>query len=94
MALIALQAPYDYVTPKMAVVERMEGYSHPEELISQLGIAVERYGSVLNRLNNDRERRDSERKLKEEQDNAYLQSLEADKEKVTLEKEQCFTVLM
>ncbi|KAI8888945.1 hypothetical protein K501DRAFT_291374 [Backusella circina FSU 941] len=89
MALITLQAPYEYATPKMTVVERMEGFSNPEEWISQLSIAIERNGSVIHRLNNERERRDVERRLKEEQDMAYLKSLEADKEKARkLEQEE------
>lgn len=86
LALIALQTSIGNATPKMAVIERMEGTSHPEELISQIEIAIDRHGAVINRLKSERSQRDMERQLLKDQDAAYHQSLKADQEKVKRHK--------
>lgn len=92
MALIALQTSVGTATPKMAVIERMEGTSHPEELISQIEIAIDRHGAVVNRLKNERSQRDMERQLLKDQDAAYHQSLKADQEKVKRHKSPLYLV--
>ncbi|KAI8878707.1 UBX-domain-containing protein, partial [Backusella circina FSU 941] len=88
MALIALQNSVGTSTPKMTVIERMEGPSHPEELVSQVEIAIERHGAVVNRLKNEREQRELERRLREDQDKAYHESLKADQEKARKAQEE------
>jgi FAS-associated factor 2 len=88
MALIALQTSTGNSIPKMTVIERIEGASHPEELISQLDIAIERQGAVVKRLKNEREQRDLERQLLKDQDTAYRQSLKADQEKARIAQEE------
>lgn len=82
MALIALQTTIGNGIPKMTVIERMEGPCHPEEFVSQIEIAIDRQGAVVNRLKNERSQRDLERQLLKDQDYAYHQSLKADQEKV------------
>lgn len=88
IALIALQTSYGNSIPKMTVIERIEGPSHPEELISQIDIAIERQGAVINRLKNERNQRELERQLLKDQDAAYHQSLKADQEKARLAREE------
>lgn len=85
MALIALQG---HSTPKMTVIERIEGPSHPEELVSQIEIAMDRHGAVVNKLKNERSQRDYERQLVKDQDDAYHQSLKADQEKARIAQEE------
>lgn len=82
MALIALQTTIGNTTPKMSVIERIEGTTHLEELISQIEIAIDRQGTVVNRLKNERAQREMERQLLKDQDAAYHQSLKNDQEKV------------
>lgn len=82
LALIALQTSTGQSAPKMTVIERMEGPCHREELVSQIEIAMERQGAVVNRLKNERSQREFERQLVKDQDYAYHQSLKADQEKV------------
>lgn len=83
LALIALQKPLGASTPKMTVIERMEGPCRAEELVSQIDAAIDRHGAVVNRLKNEREQREMERRLREDQDRAYRESLKADQEKVS-----------
>ena len=84
MALIALQSSLSSSTPAMAMIDRIEGPAHPEELITQVKMAMDRHGEVLNRLRNERNQREMERKLRDDQDKAYRESLKADQEKVHL----------
>lgn len=88
MALIALQTLPGHSTPKMTVIERIEGPSHPEELVSQIEIAMDRHGAVVNKLKNERSQRDYERQLVKDQDDAYHQSLKADQEKARIAQEE------
>lgn len=88
MALIALQQPMGSPTPKMSVIERIEGPSHPEELISQVEVAMDRHGAVMKRLLHEREQREFERQLRVDQDAAYKESLKADQEKARKQQEE------
>ncbi|RCH82587.1 hypothetical protein CU097_000781, partial [Rhizopus azygosporus] len=88
LALIALQKPLGASTPKMTVIERMEGPCRAEELVSQIDAAIDRHGAVVNRLKNEREQREMERRLREDQDRAYRESLKADQEKVRKAQEE------
>ncbi|KAI8641801.1 thioredoxin-like protein [Parasitella parasitica] len=85
MALIALQGT---TAPRMAVIERIEGTCHPEELISQIDIAMDRHGAVINRLLNERQHREMERQLIVDQDAAFNESLKQDREKARLVEEE------
>lgn len=85
MALIALQGSS---TPKMTVIERIEGTCHPEELISQIDIAMDRHGAVVNRLLNERKEREMQRQLLVDQDAAFNKSLKQDQEKARLAEEE------
>ncbi|CAG8582239.1 155_t:CDS:2 [Acaulospora colombiana] len=81
--VIVLQTPHGSsgLSPKMTVVDRIEGLSSPETLIARLTIQINRYGPGLQRFRMDREERESARKIREQQDHAYLASLHADQEK-------------
>ncbi|ORZ14517.1 hypothetical protein BCR42DRAFT_329118 [Absidia repens] len=80
MAVIALHSAGGSA-PKMSVVDRLEGPIPPATLIQRLDITVQRHGAVMNRMKMERDQRDMERRLREEQDQAYLESLKADQEK-------------
>lgn len=67
----------------MTVIERMEGPCQAEELVSQIDAAIDRHGAIVNRLKNEREQREMERQLREDQDRAYRESLKADQEKAS-----------
>ncbi|KAF1805735.1 hypothetical protein FB192DRAFT_1420832 [Mucor lusitanicus] len=85
IALIALQGSS---TPKMTVIERIEGTCHPEELVSQIEIAMDRHGAVVKRLLNERQERERERQLLVDQDAAFNESLKQDREKARLAEEE------
>jgi FAS-associated factor 2 len=88
MALIGLQKPLGSSSPKMTVIERIEGPCDTEELIHQLDAAIDRHGAVLNRLKNERDQRELERQLRDDQDKAYRESLKADQEKARKAQEE------
>ncbi|KAG2179929.1 hypothetical protein INT43_003716 [Umbelopsis isabellina] len=83
VAIITLQRPGGSLTatPKMTVVDRIEGLNNAATVIRRLGNAKERYGPALERMRREREERDMERSLRDEQDRAYQESLKADQEK-------------
>lgn len=71
-------------TPKMTVVDRIEGLNDAASVIRRLQSAKERYGPGLDRMRREKEEREMERSLRDEQDRAYRESLKADQEKVIL----------
>ncbi|ORX45724.1 UBX-domain-containing protein [Hesseltinella vesiculosa] len=79
MAVIALQSVGS--SQKMTVVDRLEGPIAPEPLMERLDTIMQRHGAALNRLKQEREHREMERQLREDQDRAYRESLLADQEK-------------
>ncbi|CAG8576077.1 8321_t:CDS:2 [Acaulospora morrowiae] len=97
VAIIVLQAPHGSPgsSPKMTVVDRIEDdlsvhkcwLLHPQGLLSsdfliaRLTMQTHRYGPGLQRFRMDREERESARQIREQQDYAYLASLQADQEK-------------
>ncbi|CAG8521636.1 13540_t:CDS:2 [Racocetra persica] len=83
VAVIVLATPHgnNGTSPKMTVVDRIEGSLSPEVLIARLTILISRYGPGLQRFRNERAERDSARQIREQQDNAYLASLQADQAK-------------
>lgn len=72
----------------MTVIERIEGTCHPEELVSQIEIAMDRHGAVVKRLLNERQERERERQLLVDQDAAFNESLKQDREKARLAEEE------
>lgn len=72
-------------TPKMTVVDRIEGLNDAASVIRRLQSAKERYGPGLDRMRREKEEREMERSLRDEQDRAYRESLKADQEKVNLD---------
>jgi len=56
----------------------------PQELIARLASVLETWGQVLLNARLDKEERETDRRLREEQDAAYLESLKADQEKERL----------
>jgi len=72
----------------MTLVARIEGPAKSEELITQLGniVADNGYDLSIERLN--REQRAQDQELRKQQDEAYLESLKADKEKERKKQEQ------
>ncbi|CAG8695905.1 thioredoxin-like protein [Gigaspora rosea] len=83
VAVIVLATPHGNtgMSPRMTVVDRIEGLLSPEILIARFTILINRYGSGLQRIRNERAERDSARQIREQQDSAYLASLQADQEK-------------
>ncbi|CAG8718549.1 2793_t:CDS:2 [Cetraspora pellucida] len=83
VAVIVLATPHGNTGtgPRMTVVDRIEGSLSPEILIARFTILLSRYGPGLQRFRNERAERDAAREIREQQDNAYLASLEADREK-------------
>ncbi|KAI8066605.1 thioredoxin-like protein [Gongronella butleri] len=86
MAVIALQTVGS--SQKMTVVDRIEGVLTPEPLIQRLDAMIQRHGSVLSRLRLERDQRELERQLRQDQDRAYRESLLADQEKERRAEEQ------
>ncbi|CAG8565987.1 7891_t:CDS:2 [Diversispora eburnea] len=74
VAIVALQNPPGNMglSPKMTLVDRIE---------ARLNLQISRYGPVLQRFRFERAERDATRQIREQQDSAYLLSLQADQEK-------------
>lgn len=68
----------------MSVVDRIEGPATPSIVIRRFENAMQRYGTTLNRMRLERDQREMERRLRQEQDQAYRESLRADQEKVRI----------
>lgn len=66
---------------KMTVIERLEGYHDAEEMKARLDSVIQKLGETTISTEEENER-ENERRLREEQDMAYLKSLRADQEKV------------
>ncbi|KAI7876546.1 hypothetical protein K492DRAFT_135209, partial [Lichtheimia hyalospora FSU 10163] len=83
MAIIALQSSNNSSSRsmKMSVVDRIEGLTDVSTVIRRFDTMIQRHGGAINRLRMERDQRDMERRLREEQDKAYLESLKADQEK-------------
>lgn len=82
MAIIALQQMGGNNGLRMTVVDRIEGTALPATIIQRLERANRRHSAGMNRLRMERDQRDMERRLREEQDRAYRESLKADQAKV------------
>ncbi|KAL0072882.1 hypothetical protein J3Q64DRAFT_1823780 [Phycomyces blakesleeanus] len=87
-AAIALQPPVGPSASAMTVLERFEGFNSPADLIAKWEAVLQRHGGGLNRLKMERDQRDLERRLRQEQDKAYHDSLKADQEKERKAREE------
>ena len=83
MAIITLQSGSGSSSGslKMSVVDRIEGSASPETVMRRFDTVMQRHGQTLNRMRMERDQREMERRLRQEQDQAYLESLKADQEK-------------
>ncbi|KAK3808191.1 MAG: hypothetical protein J3R72DRAFT_88331 [Linnemannia gamsii] len=72
---------------KMVLVDRLEGPSTAEQVIQRLTQQVTRQSAALDRLRADRRERDMAREIRQQQDDAYQQSLRADREKARQQRE-------
>lgn len=71
----------------MVLVDRLEGPSTAEQVIQRLTQQVTRQSAALDRLRADRREREMAREIRQQQDDAYQQSLRADREKARQQKE-------
>jgi len=65
----------------LAIVERIEGLIPIEDLMSKLATVLETHGPMLLTARLEHEERDKDRKLRQEQDLAFMQSLAVDQAK-------------
>ncbi|KAI1318779.1 hypothetical protein EDD11_005850 [Mortierella claussenii] len=72
---------------KMVLIDRIEGPSTAEQIIQRLTQQVARQSAALDRLRSERRERDMAREIRQQQDDAYEQSLRADREKARQQKE-------
>ncbi|KAL9540401.1 hypothetical protein MBANPS3_009703 [Mucor bainieri] len=82
LAVIALQQTNG--TSKMAVVDRMEGPLSAHAIMRRFDSVIARIGHSLDHLRAERAQRETERRLRQEQDQAYRDSLSADQRKKEL----------
>ncbi|KAF9985089.1 hypothetical protein BGZ65_011761 [Modicella reniformis] len=72
---------------KMVLIDRIEGPSTSEQIIQRLTQQISRHSGSLERLRSDRRERELAREIRQQQDDAYEQSLRADREKARKQKE-------
>ncbi|KAF8983625.1 hypothetical protein BGZ46_009887 [Entomortierella lignicola] len=88
IGVIALSQPTSgSSSTKMVLIDRIEGPSTPEQIIQRLTQQVTRQSAALERLRAERRERDLAREIRQQQDDAYEQSLRADREKARQQKE-------
>ncbi|KAF9111699.1 hypothetical protein BGX27_004577 [Mortierella sp. AM989] len=88
IGVIALSQPTSgSSSTKMVLVDRIEGPSTAEQIIQRLTQQVARQSTALERLRAERRERDLAREIRQQQDDAYEQSLRADREKARQQKE-------
>ncbi|KAJ9068530.1 UBX domain-containing protein 10 [Entomophthora muscae] len=73
---------------KMSVIDRLEGLATPEEVKRKISSQISRINPLLGALRFERAEQEASRSLREQQDQAYQQSLMADQEKARRLKEQ------
>lgn len=82
LAIIALQQTNG--TSKMSVIDRMEGPLSAPSIMRRFDSVIARIGHSLDHLRAERAQRETERRLRQEQDQAYRESLNADQRKQEL----------
>ncbi|KAI8598366.1 hypothetical protein EDD21DRAFT_309492, partial [Dissophora ornata] len=82
IGLIALSQPTaGSSATKMVLIDRIEGPSTAEQIIQRLSQQVTRQSTALEHLRAERRERELAREIRQQQDDAYEQSLRADREK-------------
>ncbi|KAF9973260.1 hypothetical protein BGZ73_003486 [Actinomortierella ambigua] len=76
-----------YGSAKMVLIDRIEGPNTPQQIIQRLTQLQARHSAALNRLRAERREREVSRQLRQQQDDAYQQSLQADREKAQKARE-------
>ncbi|KAL7336173.1 UBX domain-containing protein 10 [Mucor circinelloides] len=79
LAIIALQQTNG--ASKMSVIDRIEGPISASSIIRRFDSVIARIGHSLDHLRAERAQREAERRLRQEQDQAYRESLNADQRK-------------
>ncbi|KAF9428052.1 hypothetical protein BGZ94_003498 [Podila epigama] len=88
LGVIALSQPTSGSSAtKMVLIDRIEGPSSAEQIIERLTQQVNRQSAALERLRSERRERDMAREIRQQQDDAYQQSLRADREKARQQRE-------
>ncbi|KAG0257835.1 hypothetical protein BG011_003731 [Mortierella polycephala] len=88
IGVIALSQPtLGSSATKMVLVDRIEGPSTAEQIIQRLTQQITRQSAVMDRLRAERRERDSAREIRQQQDDAYQQSLRADREKARQQRQ-------
>lgn len=82
LAIIALQQTNG--ASKMSVIDRIEGPVSASSIIRRFDSVISRIGHSLEHLRMERTQRETERRLRQEQDQAYRDSLNADQRKQEL----------
>lgn len=72
----------------VGVVDRIEGMISTDDLMARLFHAIDGFGHLLNGARLERERREVDRRLRQEQDDAYRHSLAEDEEKERKAREE------
>ncbi|KAI7817174.1 hypothetical protein BC939DRAFT_402918, partial [Gamsiella multidivaricata] len=72
---------------KMVLIDRIEGPSTADQIIQRLTQQVNRQSTAFERLRAERRERELAREIRQQQDDAYEQSLRADREKARQQKE-------
>jgi FAS-associated factor 2 len=75
-------------TSGLAIMDRIEGVLQIEDLFTKLTNILETHGTLLSNAKHEFEERDKDRRLRQEQDDAFLQSLAQDQAKERFAIEQ------
>ncbi|KAI9143778.1 hypothetical protein BKA69DRAFT_1164842 [Paraphysoderma sedebokerense] len=87
LAVVALVNPPSGGT-KPAVVARIEGPTSTEDLVARIKAAMDRHELLMATVRAERAERDSARILREQQDQAYQESLRKDQERERKQREE------
>ncbi|KAK9767901.1 UBX domain-containing protein 10 [Basidiobolus ranarum] len=87
VGLIGLQSAPNGV-PKMTLIEKIQGQTTPDVIIQRLTIQFQRTSTELQRAKSEHQERQESRSIREQQDEAYRQSLLADQEKERKAREE------
>ncbi|KAF9577652.1 hypothetical protein BGW38_007011 [Lunasporangiospora selenospora] len=88
IGLIALsQSSPSSSSTKMVLIDRIEGSYTAEQIVQRLTQQTVRHSSSLDRLRAERREREMAREIRQQQDDAYQQSLRADREKARQQRE-------
>ncbi|KAK9453836.1 hypothetical protein V1511DRAFT_44868 [Dipodascopsis uninucleata] len=81
VAMIAYTPPTSSHPASMSIHGRLQGYSSPESVLTNLQAIVDRHESVLQRVRSERLEQQTAREIRAAQDMAYEASLTADRER-------------